>query len=219
VTFDWWVVWEHRDRFLDGALLTIVLTVATMAIAVPGGLLLAFLRLSPWTPVRALATAFVEFFRATPLILQVYWIFYVLPATFGIRLPEFATGLVALSMNVSAFNSETFRAGIVSIRAGQWHAGLALGMSRAQLMRHVVLPQAVTRVLPALASTWVSLFKDTSLVSTIAVMELSYVSMQIRAQTFRILEVLTAMAALYWLMGYPQAKFVDWMHRRYKVVE
>jgi His/Glu/Gln/Arg/opine family amino acid ABC transporter permease subunit len=150
VTFDWWVVWEHRDRFLDGALLTIVLTVATMAIAVPGGLLLAFLRLSPWTPVRALATAFVEFFRATPLILQVYWIFYVLPATFGIRLPEFATGLVALSMNVSAFNSETFRAGIVSIRAGQWHAGLALGMSRAQLMRHVVLPQAVTRVLPAL---------------------------------------------------------------------
>lgn len=219
MTFDWWVVWEHRDRFLDGALLTVILTVATMAIAVPGGLLLAFLRLSPWAPVRALATAFVEFFRATPLILQVYWVFYVLPATFGIRLPEFATGLVALSLNVSAFNSETFRAGIVSIRTGQWHAGLALGMSRAQVMRHVVLPQAVTRVLPALASTWVSLFKDTSLVSTIAVMELSYVSMQIRAQTFRILEVLTAMAALYWLMGYPQAKLVDWIHRRYKVAE
>ena len=74
-------------------------------------------------------------------------------------------------------------------------------------------------MLPALASTWVSLFKDTSLVSTIAVAELSYVSMQIRAQTFRILEVLTAMAALYWLMGYPQAKLVDWIYRRFKVAE
>ena len=219
MSFDWWVVWEHRGRLLDGAALTIVLTVATMAIALPGGLLLAFLRLSRFAPVRALATAFVEFFRATPLILQVYWVFYVLPATFGILLPEFATGLVALSLNVSAFNSETFRAGIQSIRPGQWHAGLALGMSRAQVMRRIVLPQAVTRVLPALASTWVSLFKDTSLVSTIAVMELSYVAMQIRAQTFRILEVLTAMAVLYWLMGYPQAKLVDWMHRRWKVAE
>ena len=81
---------------------------------------------------------------------------------------------------------------------------------------------AVTRApvtSPALASTWVSLFKDTSLVSTITVMELSYVSLQIRSQTFRVLEVLTAMAALYWLMGYPQAKLVDWIHRRWKVAE
>jgi ABC-type amino acid transport system permease subunit len=86
-------------------------------------------------------------------------------------------------------------------------------------MWHIVLPQAISRVLPALASTWVSLFKDTSLVSTITVMELSYVSLQIRSQTFRVLEVLTAMAALYWLMGYPQAKLVDWIHRRWKVAE
>ena len=86
-------------------------------------------------------------------------------------------------------------------------------------MLWIVLPQAAMRVLPALASTWVSLFKDTSLVSVIAVADLSYVSLQIRAQTYRILEVLTAMAAIYWLMGYPQAKLVDWIHRRYKVVE
>jgi len=86
-------------------------------------------------------------------------------------------------------------------------------------MLRIVLPQALMRVLPALASTWVSLFKDTSLVSVIAVADLSYVSLQIRAQTYRILEVLTAMAAIYWLLGYPQAKLVDWIHRRYKVVE
>jgi His/Glu/Gln/Arg/opine family amino acid ABC transporter permease subunit len=219
MNLDWSVIWEYRHQFLTGTWMTILLTVMTMALALPGGLLLALLRLSRWRIVRAFATAFVEFFRATPLILQVYWVFYVLPATFGILLPDVATGLVALSLNVSSFNSETFRAGIVSIRSGQWNAGLALGMSRAQVFRQIVLPQATMRVLPALASTWVALFKDTSLVSTIAVMELSYVSLQIRAQTYRILEVLTAMAVIYWLLGYPQAKIVEWLHRHWRVAE
>jgi polar amino acid transport system permease protein len=219
MTLDWMVVWEHRERFLEGAAMTVFLTVATMALAIPGGLALAFLRLSRWRALRAPATGFVEFFRATPLILQVYWVFYVLPATFDLRLSALQTGLAALAMNVSSFNSETFRAGILSIRTGQRQAALALGMNPLQVMWHIVLPQAVARVLPALASTWVSLFKDTSLVSTITVMELSYVSLQIRSQTFRVLEVLTAMAALYWLMGYPQAKLVDWIHRRWKVAE
>jgi polar amino acid transport system permease protein len=219
MNLDWMVVWEHRERLLEGAAMTIFLTVATMALAIPGGLALALLRMSGSRALRAPATGFVEFFRATPLILQVYWVFYVLPATFGLRLSALETGLTALAMNVSSFNSETFRAGILSIRSGQRHAALALGMSGAQVMWYIVLPQAVSRVLPALASTWVSLFKDTSLVSTITVMELSYVSLQIRSQTFRVLEVLTAMAVLYWLMGYPQAKLVDWIHRRWKVAE
>jgi polar amino acid transport system permease protein len=219
MSLDWSVVWEHRQDFLRGAWMTITLTCLTMAIAIPGGLLLAFLRLSPFRIVRAGTTAFVEFFRATPLILQIYWAFYVLPVVADIRFSAFATGLIGLSLNVSAFNSETFRAGIVSIRRGQINAGLALGMSRIQVYREIVLPQAVMRVLPALASTWVSLFKDTSLVSTIAIAELSYVSLQLRAQTYRILEVLTAMAGLYWLMGYPQAKLADWIHRRLSVAE
>ncbi len=219
MSFDWSVIWNNADRFAEGAAMTVLLSVLTMALAIPGGLLLAFMRLSPLAPVRIAATAFVEFFRATPLILQIYWAFYVMPAILDIRLSEFGTALVGLVCNISSFNSETFRAGILSIRRGQWNAGLALGMSRPQVMLRIVLPQALMRVLPALASTWVSLFKDTSLVSVIAVADLSYVSLQIRAQTYRILEVLTAMAAIYWLMGYPQAKLVDWIHRRYKVVE
>ena len=98
-------------------------------------------------------------------------------------------------------------------------APLALGMSRGQALRRVIIPQALRRILPVLASTWVSLFKDTSLVSVIAVTELAYVAMQVRAQTFRVLEMLTAMAAIYWLLGYPQAKLVDWMQRRFTVTE
>src|SRR4029077_11180158 len=118
-----------------------------------------------------------------------------------------------------AYNAETFRAGINSIRRGQLEAAMALGMRRAQALRRVIVPQALRRITPVLASTWVSLFKDTSLVSVIAVTELAYVVMQFRAQTFRVLEMLTAMATIYWLLGYPQAKLVDWIQRRYAVTE
>jgi glutamine transport system permease protein len=219
MTFDWSVVWEGRYLFLQGVAMTVFLTVTTMALAIPGGLLLAFLRLAPWRSVNRTATAFVEFFRATPLVLQIYWAYYVLPVITDIRLSAVATALIGLVCNISSFNSETFRAGIKSIRQGQVNAALALGMSRLQVMRDVVLPQATMRVLPSLASTWVSLFKDTSLVSVIAVADLSYVAFKLRADSYRILEVLTAMAVIYWLLGYPQAKLVDWIHRRFKVTE
>jgi len=219
MNFDWSVVGAHRDALAAATGTTVLLTVATMAIAVPCGIVVAALRLYAWTPVRAVATVYVELFRNLPLILVVYWAFYVLPIATGLGLSPFATGLAALALNVTAYNAETFRAGIGSIRLGQLEAAMALGMSRAQAVRRIVLPQAVRRILPVLASTWVSLFKDTSLVSVIAVSELAYVAMQIRAQTFRVLEMLTAMAAVYWLLGYPQAKLVDWIQRRYAVTE
>jgi His/Glu/Gln/Arg/opine family amino acid ABC transporter permease subunit len=215
----WDVVWDNLPRLLAGAWMTMWLSVVTMALSIPGGLVLAFMRLSPLSLVSKPATAFVEFFRATPLILQIYWVYYVLPAYFDVQMSQIATAIVGLTCNISAFNSETFRSGIVSIRTGQWYAGRALGMTDIQILWHIILPQAAMRVLPALATTWVSLFKDTSLVSIISVPELSYVGLKIRSETYRILEVLTAMAVLYWLMGYPQAKMVDWIHRRFKVVE
>jgi His/Glu/Gln/Arg/opine family amino acid ABC transporter permease subunit len=219
VNLDWGIVWRSRDALAEGTATTILLTVLTMLMAVPGGILLAFMRLSPIRAVSAASACFVEFFRNLPLILLIYWAFYVLPQLTGLELSAFSTGLLALSLNVSAYNAETFRAGIASIRKGQSEAALAIGMSRAQTMREVVLPQAVRRVLPVLASTWISLFKDTSLVSVIGVSDLAHVTLQIRAQSFRVLEMLTAMAAIYWLLGYPQAKLVDWINRRYSVSE
>ncbi|MGE0007037.1 MAG: amino acid ABC transporter permease [Parvibaculaceae bacterium] len=219
MTFDWSIVWASLPRLVEGAWMTVWLACVTMLLAIPGGLALALLRLSGVRPLAMAATAFVEFFRATPLILQIYWVYYVMPAYFDLQLSQTATAVAGLVCNISAFNSETFRSGIVSIRRGQWNAAYALGMSPLHVFFRIVAPQALMRVLPALASTWVSLFKDTSLVSIIAVAELSYVALQIRAETYRILEVLTAMAALYWLMGYPQAKLVDWIHHRFKVAE
>jgi polar amino acid transport system permease protein len=219
MTFNWGIVWHYRDALAEGVEMTVLLAVITMLIAVPGGIVLALMRLSPLRAIAAASACFVEFFRNIPLILLVYWAYYVMPVATGVEFSAFTTGLIALSLNVSAYNSETFRAGIGSIRRGQMEAALALGMSRWQAMREIILPQAVRRVLPVLASTWVSLFKDTSLVSVIGVGELAYVSLQIRAQTFRILEMLTAMAGIYWVLGYPQAKLVDWIHRRYGVSE
>jgi His/Glu/Gln/Arg/opine family amino acid ABC transporter permease subunit len=216
---DWSVVWQNAPALAEGTLLTVVLTVVTMLIAVPAGIVLAMMRLSGLRLLSGASAAYVEFFRNLPLILVVYLAYYVMPVAVGVQLSGFVTGLVALCLNVSAYNSETFRAGIGSIRKGQTEAALALGMSRWQVMREIVLPQAARRVLPVLASTWVSLFKDTSLVSVIAVGELAYTAMRIRSQTFRVLEMLTAMAAIYWALGYPQAKLVDWLHRKFPVSE
>jgi His/Glu/Gln/Arg/opine family amino acid ABC transporter permease subunit len=197
----------------------VLLTALTMLIAVPGGIVLMLLRQSRFRVLRGLGVSIVEFFRNLPLILLVYWAYYVVPILVDVQLSAFTTGLVALALNVSAYNAETFRAGVNSIRKAQTDAALAIGMSQFQAMRKIVLPQAVRRILPVLASTWVSLFKDTSLVSVIAVGDLAHTALQIRSQTFRVLEMLTAMATLYWLMGYPQAKLVDWIHRRYGVTE
>ena len=219
MTLEWSVVWSSREALLEGASVTVLLTALTMLIAVPGGIVLMLLRQSRLRVLRGIGTSIVEFFRNLPLILLVYWAYYVVPILVDVQLSAFATGLAALALNVSAYNAETFRAGVNSIRKTQSEAALAIGMSQWQAMRMVVLPQAVRRILPVLASTWVSLFKDTSLVSVIAVGDLAHTALQIRSQTFRVLEMLTAMAALYWLMGYPQAKLVDWIHRRYGVSE
>jgi His/Glu/Gln/Arg/opine family amino acid ABC transporter permease subunit len=219
MTFDWSVVSRNAGVLLEGVELTVLLAITTMAISIPGGIALALMRLSNVRALSAASAAFVELFRNLPLILVVYTAYYVMPVATGLNLSPLTTGIVALSLNVSAYNGETFRAGIASIRKGQSEAAYALGMGRWQTMKEIVLPQAVRRVLPVLASTWVSLFKDTSLVSVISVGELAYTSMRIRAQTFRVLEMLTAMAAIYWLLGYPQAKLVDWINRRYGVTE
>lgn len=219
MNLDWNIVWDHRTELLHGAMLTVVLTVLTMVVAVPAGIVLALMRLSKSRVLSGASQVFVEFFRNLPLILVVYWAFYVMPVLLHIEFSAFTTGLVALCLNVSAYNAETFRAGINSIRKGQTEAAIAVGMSRWQAMRKVVIPQAWRRVLPVLASTWVSLFKDTSLVSVIAVGELAHVALQIRSSSFRVLEMLTAMAAIYWLMGYPQAKLVDWIQKKFEVKE
>src|SRR5688572_11182059 len=126
MTFDWSVIWTHRQALLEGAALTVGLTVLTMLLAVPGGIVLALMRLSSNKLLQSASLAFVEFFRNLPLILVIYWVFYVMPMAVEFQLSPLVTALVALVLNISAYNAETFRAGINSIRKGQMEAALAM---------------------------------------------------------------------------------------------
>lgn len=217
--WDWSVIPRNAPLFLAGIETTVAITILTMGLSLVGGLLLAFLRLSRWRIVRWTVTAYVEIFRGTPFLMQLFWIFYGLPYVFGISIEPFIAGLATLSLNLSAFNSEIFRAGIVSVSRGQTQAGLALGMTPAQVMRRIVLPQAIRRVIPPLGSQWVSMFQATALVSFIAVPDLMYQSLILRSDTYRSLEILSASALMYLALGYPQAKLVDYLYRRTKTHE
>ncbi|TAN34704.1 amino acid ABC transporter permease [bacterium] len=217
--WDWSVIPQNAGFFVAGIEMTLVLAVLTMLLSSIGGLLLAFARLSPWAPLRLVVVFYVETFRTTPFLIQLFWIFYGMPYVFGVSWPPFAAGLATLSLNLTAFNSEIFRAGIQSVAAGQKQAALALGMNRVQVMTRVVLPQAVRRIIPPLGSQWVSMFQATSLVSFIAVPDLMYQSLILRSDTYRSLEILSATALLYLILGYPQAKIVDYLYRRMRVNE
>jgi len=169
MNLDWTVVWDNRALFLSGVGVTFTLAVVTMAISIPAGIAVMLVRQYAPRPFALVATCFVELFRNVPLLLLVFWAYYAIPRMMGMSIGNVATGVIALVLNVTAYNSENFRAGVNSIRKGQLEAGLSLGMSWWEAMRKIVLPQATRRIIPVLASTWVSLFKATSLVSTIGV--------------------------------------------------
>jgi polar amino acid transport system permease protein len=217
--FDWPSFWDTFPALAPGLEITIGLTVLVMPIAVLVALGLALVRLYAPKPIANVATFWVELWRATPLLLQLYWLYYVMPSEFNIQLSAFSTVTFGLVCNVSAFLSENFRAGIASIRHGQRYAALALGMSETKAFIRVIMPQAWTRTLPETANIWVELFKETSLVSALAVADITYSALALRQQNYRTLEVLTALAIYYLVLAYPQAKLSDWIYRRTRVKE
>lgn len=216
---DWSVIPDNADLLWEGVQLTVLLTVATMGLSLGIGLLLAVMRVSERRLLRWPSSLIVNFFRSVPVLLLLFWVFYVLPSITDISMSPFVAALAGLTAAASAYVAEIYRAGILSIRKGQREAALALGMSGGQAFRRVVLPQAIRRVVPPMATVWVSLFKDTSLVSTIGVADLSHAALSVRSSSFRVFEVLTALALIYLVLAYPQAKLTDWLHRRYRVQE
>jgi polar amino acid transport system permease protein len=143
----------------------------------------------------------------------------VLPLTVGITLSPFFSGLVALGLNVAAFMSEVYRAGISSVAAGQTHAAFALGMTRLQALRRIILPQAVLRMVPPMAAMWVALFKDTSILAAIGVAEMMTQARVLASETYRPMEIYTLVAVVYFLLTYPQSLAVNWLFSRFRVKE
>jgi His/Glu/Gln/Arg/opine family amino acid ABC transporter permease subunit len=220
VSYEWhWeVLWQSLPMLLEGVRITVLASVVTMVAALALGLVVALARIAGG-PLGALAYVYVEFFRNSPQLMVVVWVFTVLPLVTGITLSPLLSGIVALALNVAAFVAEVYRAGITSIPAGQTQAALALGMTRAQLYRRVLLPQALARVMPPLGSYWVSLFKDTSLLAVIGVAELMYQGRLVSTDTYRPVEILTGVALIYYVLAYPQSLAVNYLFRRFRVQE
>jgi His/Glu/Gln/Arg/opine family amino acid ABC transporter permease subunit len=216
--WDWSALWDNLPFLLEGIRLTVIASVISMAAALVFALPIALARISGrWLGLAA--QIYTELFRNTPLLVLVLWVFTVMPLLTGLTLTPLVSGIVALTANLSAFIAEIYRAGISSISSGQTHAALAIGMTRVQVLKRVVLPQAVMRVLPALGSMWVSLFKDTSILSVIGVGELMYQGRIVASDTYRPLEVFTGVAVIYYLLAYPQALGVNWLFAKFQVQE
>ncbi|WP_395457064.1 amino acid ABC transporter permease [Azospirillum melinis] len=182
---------------LDGLLNTVKIAAIAIVFGVLVGLVLALLRLSPRRSLRLPAAVFVEFYRNTPPIVHFFWFFYALPVVLNISLDPLAAAVLALSTQSGAFYAEVFRGGIRSIERGQWEGAKALGMTHTQLMRRIVVPQAATRMVAPFVERSFELIKTTALASTLAYGELLYQAMMVNSETFRPLEVYTAVALLY----------------------
>jgi polar amino acid transport system permease protein len=194
--FDWAYAASLLPLLAPALLVTIQATLAGMTIALTIGLLLALARRAPSRLLSWPAAAFVEFVRSTPLLVQLYFLFFVLPAL-DIELSPFATGALGLGLHYAAYCSEVYRAGIESVPRTQWEAATALSLGRGVTWLRIVLPQAIARVVPALGNYLVAMFKDTPLLSAITVVELLQAAKMIGAESFRYVEPLTLVGMLY----------------------
>jgi polar amino acid transport system substrate-binding protein len=204
---------KYLPLLLRGAVVTVELSVLAMALAVVAGLVIVLLRLYAVTPIRWLARAYVEVIRGTPLLIQLFLIYYGLPQI-GIRLNPFLAGIVGLGLNYAASESENYRAGIQSIPRGQTEAAQALGMSRWQTLRHVVLPQALRVVIPPVTNDFIAMFKDSSIVSVITMVELTKVYGMLAMSTYDYIGLGLMTAAIYFALSYPASLFADRLEKR-----
>ncbi|HET9178426.1 MAG TPA: ABC transporter substrate-binding protein/permease [Terriglobia bacterium] len=196
-----------------GAPMTLAISLLGMAVAVSVGLLLALTNLyGSFFPARS-ARAFIEVMRGTPLLIQLYLIFYGLPSV-GIRLSPFVAAIVGLGLNYAAYEAENYRGAIQAIPRGQMEAALSLGMTRAQALRHVILPQAMRLAIPPVTNDFISLFKDSSIVSVITMVELTKVYGELASTYYDYIGVGLLTAAIYFLLGLPFVRLARWAEEK-----
>jgi polar amino acid transport system permease protein len=212
--WDFSFLWAYRWLILAGLGVTIAYTVGTILLGLVIGLVAGLLRLSRNPMITAPLVAYVEIFRCTPLLVQIVWFYYALPVVLGIDIPAHVAAVLVLSLYTGAFYAEIIRGGVNSIERGQWDAARAIGMRRRQVMRHVILPQAVKRMIPPFMNQSIIQLKNTSLVSTIAVADLLYQGTMITAATYRPLEVYTMVAIIYFLVLFPMTLAAQQVERR-----
>ncbi|MCO5082299.1 MAG: ectoine/hydroxyectoine ABC transporter permease subunit EhuD [Rhizobiaceae bacterium] len=208
--WDWGYVAEVLPLLLRGLLVTFQLTVLSLVIALTLGLLLAVLRLSSQAWISLPAKWFIEFVRSTPLLVQLYFLYYVGPS-FGLVMSPFLTGVIGLGVHFSTFTAEVYRAGIQNVPSGQWEAARSLNLSTYWTWRSIVLPQAIASVIPALGNYCLSMFKETPVLIGISVVEMLGEAQRAASQTYQYLEPLTLAGALFFIVSYPLSKVLRWL--------
>jgi polar amino acid transport system permease protein len=216
-TLNFTLIWRHFDKLWGGLLLSLELAVLSIAIGVVIGLVLAVAYGAGGRMVRLLIGTYVEFIRNVPLILLVYLVFYGLPTAIDLAYDAGTSFVATLSLYAGAYLVEVFRSGLAAVPAGLVDAGKAIGLTPWQRLVHVRLPTMLRITLPALSNTFVSLFKDTSVASVIAVPELTYGAQWINTNTFRIVEVYLVVTAMYLVTGYAILIGLRAVERRFAV--
>jgi polar amino acid transport system permease protein len=215
--WDFTPVVANSALLTEGLLNTLKVTAVALVCGIALGLLLALLRLSPRRVLAWPAGLVIEVFRTTPPLVQLFWFFFALPLIVGIEMTPYLAAIVTFSIQSSAFFAEVFRAGIQSIERGQWEGAMAIGMSRRQSLRRIVLPQAVKRMIPAFMERSIELMKTTTLVATIAYADLLYEANAIAQKTYRPLETFTVAALIYFVAIFSFSLGARWLERRLAV--
>ena len=202
---------------LMGALVTVKITAISVGLGIVIGLFVGIARIAHSRILRVLAAIYVDFLRGTPLLVQIFLIYFALPIVTGHHMDPFVAAIASCSINSGAYVAEIFRAGIQSIDAGQMEAGRSLGMTWGQTMRYIIVPQAFKRVIPPLGNEFIALLKDSSLVSVIGFEELTRRGQLVIARTYGSLEIWTCVAILYLLMTVTISRFVAYVERRCRI--
>ncbi|OED41999.1 ectoine/hydroxyectoine ABC transporter permease subunit EhuD [Chromatiales bacterium (ex Bugula neritina AB1)] len=208
----WAFVWEITPRLIQATGNTLIAAGAGYAIALVVGLFLALMQRTPYRVVNFAVRELVEFIRSTPLILQIFFVFYVGPQ-FGIRLSPWMSGMIAIGLHYACYLSEVYRGGIESVPKGQWEAATALNMTSAQKYRRVIIPQAIPPALAGMGNYLVSIFKDTPMLSVIGVSELIHTANAIGSENYRFLEPYTMVGIIFLAISLPTAGLIRLFER------
>ena len=212
--FRWDIIPGNFDFLMSGLQMTLIISATALVFAMIGGLLLALVDMSRYLAVRAIGLAIGEVIRNTPILVQLLWVYYVLPIVFNIRISSLAAILIGLSVYMAAFMSEVYRSGIQAVPKGHREAAQVLGLTPFQSFRRIVLPQAIRFTLPPLASNFVQLIKFSSLGAVISVTEITRRGMELSSSTFRPLEIFSFIAVVYFFICWPLSMAIRiWEHR------
>ncbi|PSH54977.1 ectoine/hydroxyectoine ABC transporter permease subunit EhuD [Phyllobacterium sophorae] len=216
--WDWSYVWEALPYLYRGAIVTVQATLFGFAIALVLGLIFALIRQSPNRYVSTAMAEIVELIRSTPLLLQVFFVYFVGPQV-GIVIPAWTAGIGMLGIHYAAYCSEVYRGGIENVEGGQWEACTALNLSRARTWRTIILPQAIPPIVPGLGNYLISMFKDTSILAAIAILEMLQQARNFGAANYRFIEVITMAGFFYLVFSLVASAIVQsvslWLNRRY----